>query len=327
MICPRSGDTRSILKPIEEGRDWSREREDVVRGAVPGERRSRAAARQRQNSCWNLQIFPVSVSKRFAGQNVVKVVILAGGKGTRLSEETEMRPKPMVAIGDRPILWHIMKIYSRFGFNDFVVLLGYRGYVIKEYFANYYLHQSDVTIDLAANKTTIHNNNSEPWRVTLLETGEDTMTASRVARARPYLGSERFMLTYGDAVSDIDLNALVACHKQHARIMTMTAVQPDGRFGTFEADEQGQVQRFLEKPRGDGSWVNGGFFVCEPALFDHIPSGDDIMLEAEPFANLVDKGQLWTYRQAGFWKCMDTLRDKTELNQMWASGHAKWKKW
>jgi glucose-1-phosphate cytidylyltransferase len=258
---------------------------------------------------------------------VVKVVILAGGKGTRLSEETEIRPKPMVEIGGRPILWHIMKIYSRYGFNDFVILLGYRGYVIKEYFANYFLHQSDVTIDLSANKTMVHSNTSEPWRVTLLDTGADTLTGSRVKRAQKYLGTEPFLLTYGDAVSDVDLNLLVAEHSRHARIMTMTAVQPDGRFGTFEAAEDGKVERFLEKPKGDGSWVNGGFFVCEPTLFDHIPDGDDVMLENEPFASLVASGQLWTYRHAGFWKCMDTLRDKTELAQMWDTGHAKWKSW
>jgi glucose-1-phosphate cytidylyltransferase len=261
------------------------------------------------------------------GRQGVKVVILAGGKGTRLSEETDIKPKPMVDIGGRPVLWHIMKIYSHYGFNDFVVLLGYRGYVIKEYFANYFLHQSDVTIDLAANATTIHNNSSEPWRVTLLETGEDTMTGSRVKRARKHLDDEPFMLTYGDGVSDVDINALVADHKKHGCAMTMTVVQPDGRFGTFEADGQGKVMRFLEKPKGDGSWINGGFFVCEPTLFDHIPDGDDIMLENEPFNSLVAAQQLWTHKHPGFWKCMDTLRDKTELNQMWDAGRAKWKKW
>ncbi len=257
----------------------------------------------------------------------MKVLILAGGKGTRLSEETDIRPKPMVHIGERPILWHIMKIYSQFGFRDFVVLLGYRGYVIKEYFANYFLHQSDVTIDLHENTTTVHNNASEPWRVTLLDTGEETMTGSRVKRALHHVGSEPFMLTYGDAVSDIDLDKLLAEHKRRGKTLTMTAVQPAGRFGTFEADESGNVTRFLEKPRGDGSWINGGFFVCEPTLFDHIPEGDGTMLENEPFESLVRAGQMCTYRHNGFWKCMDTLRDKTELNSMWNSGGAKWKKW
>jgi glucose-1-phosphate cytidylyltransferase len=264
---------------------------------------------------------------RGTGAADVKVVILAGGKGTRLSEETDIKPKPMVDIGGRPILWHIMKIYSQHGFNDFVVLLGYRGYIIKEYFANYFLHQSDVTIDLAANTTTVLNNSSEPWRVTLLETGEDTLTGSRIKRSRKLLDSDTFMLTYGDAVSDININGLIARHKQHGGIMTMTAVQPDGRFGTYEDDSAGKVRRFLEKPRGDGSWINGGFFVCEPALFDHIPDGDSDMLEERPFTSLVQAGQLWTYKHHGFWKCMDTLRDKAELNQMWNSGRAKWKTW
>lgn len=261
------------------------------------------------------------------GHRIVKVVILAGGKGTRLSEETDIRPKPMVEIGGRPMLWHIMKIYSGYGFNEFVILLGYRGYLIKEYFANYFLHQSDVTIDLSANTTTVHNNSSEPWRVTLLETGEDTMTGSRVKRARKHLGNEAFMLTYGDGVSDVDIDALIAAHKKHGKAMTMTSVQPDGRFGTFEADANGKVQRFLEKPRGDGSWINGGFFVCQPTIFDHIPAGDDVMLEKEPFESLVGAQELWTHRHPGFWKCMDTLRDKTELNQMWDTGRAKWKRW
>ncbi len=257
----------------------------------------------------------------------MKALILAGGKGTRLSEETDIRPKPMVQIGDRPILWHIMKIYSRFGIREFVILLGYRGYVIKEFFVNYFLHQSDVTIDLHDNTTTVHSNTSEPWRVTLLDTGEDTMTGSRVKRARHHVGVDPFMLTYGDAVSDIDIGRLLAEHKRQGAAVTMTAVQPDGRFGTFEADANGSVTRFLEKPRGDGSWINGGFFVCEPALFDHIPDGDGIMLEKEPFESLVRAGQMCAYRHHGFWKCMDTLRDKMELNQMWNSGQAKWKMW
>lgn len=257
----------------------------------------------------------------------MKVLILAGGLGTRLSEETDLRPKPMVDIGGKPILWHIMKLYSRYGHNEFVILLGYKGYYIKEYFANYFLHQSDVTIDLATNKLEIHNNFSEPWRITLLDTGADTMTGGRIKRAQPYVGDEAFMLTYGDGVSDVDMDALLASHRTHGRAVTMTSVQPDGRFGTFDADESGLVSRFLEKPRGDGSWINGGFFVCEPSVFDYITRGDVTVFEQEPLQGLARDGQLYTYRHNGFWKCMDTLRDKQDLNQMWQSGSAKWKTW
>lgn len=256
----------------------------------------------------------------------MKVLILAGGRGTRLSEETDVRPKPMVEIGGRPILWHIMKIYSAQGFNDFVILLGYKGYTIKEYFANYFLHQSNITIDLAKNETKVLDNASEPWRVTLLDTGEETMTGGRVKRAKPYVGDETFMLTYGDGVSDVDLHALIEYHRSCGGIMTMTAVQPDGRFGTFEADDHGRVARFLEKPRGDGSWVSGGFFVCEPKLFEYI-EGDDTILERAPFEKLARDGKFHVYQHSGFWKCMDTLRDKNELNQMWDEGRAKWKRW
>lgn len=257
----------------------------------------------------------------------MKVLILAGGKGTRLSEETDLRPKPMVEIGGRPILWHIMKSYSRYGHRDFVILLGYKGYVIKEYFANYFLHQSDITIDLRENTTTVHSNTSEPWRVTLLDTGEETMTGSRVRRARRHVGSEPFLLTYGDGVSDVDLDRLVSEHRRMGKSLTMTAVQPAGRFGSIDSDESGRVRRFLEKPNGDGSWINGGFFVCEPAVFEHIPDGDEVVLEKEPFESLVKIGQMCTYRHNGFWKCMDTLRDKFELNQMWNANAAKWKTW
>ncbi len=257
----------------------------------------------------------------------MKVLILAGGKGTRLSEETDVRPKPMAEIGGRPILWHIMKCYSRYGHNDFVLLLGYKGYYIKEYFTNYFLHQSDMTIDLASNKMTIHNSTCEPWRITLLDTGVESMTGGRVKRAQPFVGNEAFMLTYGDGLSDVDMDALLAHHRAQGKIMTMTAVQPDGRFGTFEANSDGTVKQFMEKPRGDGSWVNGGFFVCEPKMFDYITKGDTTILEREPLAELARDGQLCTYRHGGFWKCMDTLRDKTELNDMWASHQAKWKTW
>jgi glucose-1-phosphate cytidylyltransferase len=257
----------------------------------------------------------------------MKILILAGGFGTRLSEETDLRPKPMVDIGGRPILWHIMKLFSRYGHNEFVILLGYKGYYIKEYFANYFLHQSDVTIDLATNKLEIHNNSSEPWRITLLDTGAETMTGGRILRAQSYVGDETFMLTYGDGVSDVDMDALLACHTAHGKAVTMTSVQPDGRFGTFDADEAGLVSRFLEKPRGDGSWINGGFFVCEPKVFDYINRGDATVFEQEPLQGLAKDGELHTYRHNGFWKCMDTLRDKHDLNQMWQSGTAKWKTW
>src|SRR5689334_13313195 len=222
----------------------------------------------------------------------MKVLILAGGKGTRLSEETELRPKPMVEIGGRPILWHIMKSYSRYGFNDFVILLGYKGYFIKEYFANYFLHQSDITIDLTTNSTTVHNNSSEPWRITLLDTGLETMTGGRVKRAQSFVGNERFFLTYGDGVCNVDVESLLRFHCDHGKTMTMTVVQPDGRFGTFEADNDGAVARFLEKPRGDGSWINGGFFVCEPKIFDYINGGDATILEREPMESVARDGQM-----------------------------------
>lgn len=257
----------------------------------------------------------------------MKVLILAGGMGTRLSEETDLRPKPMVEIGGRPILWHIMKIYSSQGFNEFIILLGYKGYMIKEYFANYFLHQSDVTIDLSSNSTTFHNNAVEPWQITLLETGNAAMTGARVKRARPYIGGESFMLTYGDGVSDIDMKALLAHHRARGRAMTLTAVQPDGRFGTFEADEFGGVKHFLEKPRGDGSWINGGFFVCEPTIFKYLGEEDGVILEREPMENLARDSQLAAYYHRGFWKCMDTLRDKQDLTHMWQNGQARWKCW
>ena len=257
----------------------------------------------------------------------MKVAILAGGLGTRLSEETELRPKPMVEIGGRPILWHIMKLYSRHGHNEFVVLLGYKGYFIKEYFANYFLHQSDVTIDLATNQLTVLNNASEPWRITLLDTGVDTMTGGRIRRAARVLGGETFMLTYGDGVSDIDLDALLRFHRRHGRTLTMTAVQPDGRFGTFTAGPDERVATFTEKPKGEGSWVNGGFFVCEPRLFDYLEGGDQTVLEREPLERLAGEGELYAYHHVGFWKCMDTLRDKMELNQLWQSGRAPWRTW
>jgi glucose-1-phosphate cytidylyltransferase len=255
----------------------------------------------------------------------MKVLLLAGGYGTRLSEETEIRPKPMAEIGGRPILWHIMKIYSHYGFNDFVILLGYKGYFIKEYFANYFLHQSDVTIDLSNNAMKVHNNTSEPWKVTLLETGQDTMTGGRIKRAKEYIGQEPFLLTYGDGVADIDLNKLLGFHQSNGNLVTMTAVQPEGRFGALETSGN-RVDSFLEKPKGDGAWINGGFFVCQPKVLDYI-QGDNTVFEQEPLQKLAKEGQLFNYRHHGFWKCMDTLRDKKVLNELWESGNAKWKIW
>lgn len=256
----------------------------------------------------------------------MKVLILAGGFGSRLSEETDIRPKPMAEIGGKPILWHIMKHYSHYGFNEFVILLGYKGYYIKEYFANYFLHQSDVTIDLTTNQMQVHNNTSEPWKVTLLDTGLNTMTGGRVKRAKDYINNQTFMLTYGDGVSDVDLTALLNFHKKHGKAITMTSVQPEGRFGALETDSNNRVLSFMEKPKGDGSWINGGFFVCEPKVLDYI-AGDETIFEREPLENLAKDGQLFTYRHHGFWKCMDTLRDKNQLNEMWNSQNAKWKIW
>lgn len=257
----------------------------------------------------------------------MKVVILAGGFGTRLSEETELKPKPMVEIGDRPILWHIMKIYSHYGFNDFIICLGYKGYVIKEYFANYFLHQSDVTFDFT-NKSDriIHSQRAEPWRVTLVDTGRNTMTGGRVKRIQEYVGNETFMLTYGDGVGDIAIGDLVRFHKNHGKYATVTAVQPSGRFGTMNLNDVDFVQSFQEKPKGDGSWINGGFFVLEPDIFDYI-AGDETYWEREPLENLAKSGQLIAFRHHGFWKPMDTLRDKTALEELWNDGNAPWKIW
>ena len=256
----------------------------------------------------------------------MKVLILAGGFGSRLSEETDVRPKPMAEIGGRPILWHIMKIYSYYGFNEFIILLGYKGYYIKEYFANYFLHQSDVTIDLSNNNLQVHNNTSEPWKVTLLDTGLQTMTGGRILRAKDFVDNKTFLLTYGDGVADINLHALTEFHKKHGRSITMTAVQPEGRFGALKLADDNKVLSFTEKPRGDGSWINGGFFVCEPEIFKYIKN-DETVFEQEPLERLAADGELYNYRHGGFWKCMDTLRDKNKLNEMWDNGEAKWKTW
>jgi glucose-1-phosphate cytidylyltransferase len=256
----------------------------------------------------------------------MKVVILAGGLGTRLGEETDIRPKPMIEIGEKPILWHIMKSYSHYGFNDFIICLGYRGYMIKEFFANYLLHQSDVTIDVTKNKTQIHQNYSEPWRVTLVNTGAETQTGGRIKRIQKYVGKKTFMLTYGDGVSDVDIRALLKFHKSHGKIATITSSQPIGRFGVLDITENNKVKGFYEKIKGDGSWINGGFCVMEPEVFDYL-SGDSTILEGKPLETLAKEGQLMAFKHNGFFHPMDTLRDKRYLENLWFSGKAPWKVW
>jgi len=256
----------------------------------------------------------------------MKVVLLAGGYGTRLAEETDIKPKPMVEIGGKPILWHIMKSYSHYGFNDFIVCLGYKGYVIKEYFANYFLHMADVTFDMATNAMTVHQKHAEPWRVTLVDTGADTMTGGRIKRVQEYVGINTFMVTYGDGLSDQNLNELLACHKRHGKLATMTTVQPSGRFGAVDLGPSNQVRAFIEKPRGDGAWINAGFFVFEPNIFDYI-EGDSTILEREPLEALARDQQMVAHKHQGFWKPMDTLREKHEFADLWASGKAPWKVW
>lgn len=257
----------------------------------------------------------------------MKVVILAGGFGSRISEESHLRPKPMIEIGGRPILWHIMKIYSSYGFNDFVICLGYKGYYIKEYFAHYFLHEADVTFDFRmSNQQYIHNTHAEPWKVTLVNTGVETMTGGRVKRVQPYIGNEPFMLTYGDGVSNVDISALVAYHKAHGKLATVTSVQPSGRFGALELTEGNQVQGFQEKPQGDGGWINGGFFVLQPEVFDYI-EGDSTIFERAPMENMAKDSQLVAYKHYGFWQPMDTMRDRELLESLWAQGKAPWKLW
>lgn len=255
----------------------------------------------------------------------MKVVILAGGYGARLSEETIIKPKPMVEIGGKPMLWHIMKIYSAYGFNDFIICLGYKGYLIKEYFANYYLHQADVSFDLAANRMDIHHNTVEPWRVTLVDTGENTMTGGRLKRIAPYLGEEDFCMTYGDGVADIDITQLVAFHRQQQTLATVTATQMPGRFGALTLDGS-RVDHFQEKPPGDGAWVNGGFFVLSPKVLAYIDN-DHVFWEKEPVMRLSAEGQMAAYQHRGYWQPMDTLYQKNQLEALWASGQAPWKKW
>ncbi len=256
----------------------------------------------------------------------MKAVILAGGLGTRLSEETAIKPKPMVDIGGKPILWHIMKIYSHYGIRDFIVCLGYKGYAVKEYFANYYLHQSSVTFDLSANSMEVHSSASEPWRVTLLDTGEHTQTGGRLRYAQPYLDNATFCFTYGDGVSDVNINKLIAFHRAQQTLATLTAVQPPGRFGSIELSDN-KITQFQEKPPGDGSWISGGFFVLEPAIFEYIDHGDATIWERTPMERLARDGQLSAFRHEGFWQPMDTLRDKIKLDELWASGKAPWKVW
>ena len=257
----------------------------------------------------------------------MKIVILAGGFGTRISEESHLKPKPMIEIGDHPILWHIMKIYSYYGFNDFIICLGYKGYVIKEYFANYFLHNSDVTFDLGTNSMEIHDSNAESWKVTLVDTGLITQTGGRLKRIRKYLGEDTFMMTYGDGVASVNIPDLLKYHQAHGKLATITAVQPPGRFGALAFNGDTSIVRsFQEKPQGDGAWINGGFFVLEPQIFDYIEN-DTVLWEKQPLSNLSSDGQLAAYFHHGFWKPMDTLRDKIELEEQWDKGIAPWKIW
>lgn len=256
----------------------------------------------------------------------MKVVILAGGLGTRLSEETSIKPKPMVEIGGKPILWHIMKTYSHYGFDDFIILLGYKGYVIKEYFTNYFLHQSDVTIDLSDNSIKTHDNKSESWKVTMLDTGLNSMTGGRIKRAKEYIGNEDFLLTYGDGLADVDIQELVRFHKQHGKKVTITAIQPAGRYGALELKENKMVASFKEKPKGDGSWVNGGFFICNPSVIDYIED-DTTVFEEGPLSQAINDGEIFALQHHGFWKCMDTLRDKMEFEELWSNKSPPWAVW
>lgn len=259
----------------------------------------------------------------------MKAVILAGGFGSRLSEATNLIPKPMVEIGGKPILWHIMKIYSHYGINEFVICCGYKQYVIKEYFANYFRHNCDMTVDLSNNTTTVHDNHSEKWKVTMVDTGLNTMTGGRVKRIQQYIGNERFLLTYGDGVSDLNIEDTISRHESSGAILSLTAYKPAGKFGSLQINpESNKVQSFLEKPDGDGNWINAGFFVCEPEVFNYIPTGNDsIIFEKEPLESIARDGKMYAYKHKGFWKPMDMLRDNTELNDMWDKGTAPWKVW
>lgn len=256
----------------------------------------------------------------------MKVVILAGGQGTRISEETHLKPKPMIEIGGKPILWHIMKMYSAHSINDFVICCGYKGYIIKEYFANYFLHMSDVTFDMACNRMDVHQRNAEPWRVTLVDTGEETLTGGRLKRVADYVKDEEaFCFTYGDGVANVDITSLVAFHRQHGKRASVTAVQPPGRYGALNMDGE-TVRGFIEKPKGDGGWINGGFFVLSPKCLDYV-AGDTTSWESDPLVRLAADGELMAFEHAGFWQPMDTLRDKNHLEELWLSGNAPWKLW
>ncbi len=257
----------------------------------------------------------------------MKVVILAGGLGTRLSEETKLVPKPMVEIGGKPILWHIMKIYSHYGFNEFIILTGYKSHVIKDYFVHYYQQYSDITVDMLNNSVEIHRIKTEPWKVTMLYTGQSTMTGGRIKKAQEYIGNEPFLLTYGDGVSDVNIDELIKNHKASGKIATMTAVQPSGRFGALVIKDDNMITSFMEKPKGDESWINGGFFVCEPEVFDYIPKGDDVIFERAPLENLAKDHKLNAYKHDGFWRPMDTLKDKNDLTEMWENDKAPWAVW
>lgn len=258
----------------------------------------------------------------------MKVVILAGGLGTRISEETTIKPKPMIEIGGKPIIWHIMKIYAKHGFNEFVVCLGYKGHLIKEYFINYFLYNSDITVELEKNVVDVHFTNSESFKVTLVDTGVNTNTAGRIKRIQKHVKDETFMLTYGDGVADIDINALLKFHKDNAKLATLSSIQLPGRFGNIETNEKGMVTKFQEKPEGDGVWINGGFFVLEPGIFKYLEKDmDDVQWEKKPLIDIANDKQLAAYRHKGFWKCMDAMRDKIELEELWDSGKAPWKVW
>ncbi len=258
----------------------------------------------------------------------MKVVILAGGLGTRLSEETELKPKPMVEIGGKPILWHIMKIYSHYGFNDFVILTGYKSHIIKDYFINYYTRYSDITIDMQNNSVEIHKNRQEPWKVTMLYTGEDTMTGSRIKKAQNYIGDEPFLLTYGDGVADVNINEIINSHKNSGKLVTLTAVQLSGRYGAVVIKDDNIITTFSEKPKGEENWINGGFFVCEPKVFDYIEeNSNEVIFEREPLEKLAKDNQLNAHKHRGFWRSMDTLKDKKDLTEMWQKDIAPWAIW
>jgi glucose-1-phosphate cytidylyltransferase len=258
----------------------------------------------------------------------MKVVIFAGGLGSRITEESHLKPKPMIEIGGKPILWHIMKIYEQQGFNEFIICLGYKGYVIKEYFMNYFMHNSDVTVELKNNNVNVHFSNTESFKVTLIDTGMETKTAGRLKRVRKYVANEDFMLTYGDGVANIDLKKLLNFHNNHKKTATLTAIQPGARFGGIDLTEDNTVSRFREKPKEDSKWINGGFFVLKPEVFNYLPeNSDDVMWEDDPLSELSKAGQLKAYRHDGFWACMDAMRDKIELERLWDTNNAKWKIW